>query len=105
MVKAIKWWGKQDIKYEKIDIINNEGEHMMKTKDGVSSLRMFCCNHKADSSIALHASKSRANVPIVLRDADILMFPIYNYSMCAISKECKVKYGKSSYANIDTICK
>ena len=78
---------------------------MMKTKDGVSSLQMFCGNHKADSSIALHASKSRANVPIVLRDTGILMFPIYSYSMCEISKECKVKYDKSSYANIDTICK
>ena len=37
-------------------------------EDGVSSLQLFSCNHEVDSRIALHASKSRANVVVLSKD-------------------------------------
>ena len=42
---------------------------------------------------------------VVLKDTDILMLLIYSHSTCAISKECVLKYGKNSYANVGTIRK
>ena len=75
-------------------------------EDGVSLLQLwFSCNHKADSRIALHASKFRAIVAIVLKDRDSLMLLINKHCACAISKECVVKYGKNGYTNIGTMCK
>ena len=39
-------------KYEKnVPIINNDVEHARKIEDGVSSLQLFSCNHKADSRV------------------------------------------------------
>ena len=58
----------------------------------------FSWNHKLIVGLhTLHASKSRANVVVVL------MHLLYSHSTNAISKECVLKYGKNSYANIFTI--
>ena len=54
-------------KYEKnVHIINIDGEHTMKIENGAFSLQVFSSNQKADSRITLHASKSRANVVVLL---------------------------------------
>ena len=91
-------------KYEKnVHIFNNDGKHTMKIEDGASSLQLLSCNHEADSRITLHSTKSRANIVVVLKETDILMLLTYSHSACKISKECVVKYGKSSYANRSTI--
>ena len=37
-------------------------------EDGVSSSQLFSCNHEADTRIALHGSKSRANVVVLSKD-------------------------------------
>ena len=61
MVKAIKWWEKQERSYplvrfpqkiwKKVPKINNDGEHTGKNEDGVSLLQLFSYYHKADSRI------------------------------------------------------
>lgn len=66
MVKAIKWWKKQNRSYplacfvkkfeKNVPIINNDGEHAKKIEGGVSSLQLFSCNHEADIRIALTAN-------------------------------------------------
>ena len=91
--------------YEKnVAVINNDGEHTKKIDDRVS-LQLFSCSYEADNKIALQASKFRVNVMVVLKDTDILMLLVYSHSMCAISKECVLKYGKNSYAYVGTIRK
>ena len=53
---------------KKYSIINNDEDHTGKIEDGVSSLQLLSCYNEADSRIALHTSKSRANVVVVLKD-------------------------------------
>ena len=88
-----------------VPIINNDREHTRKIEDGVSSLQLFSCNHEAESTIALHAFKSRENIVVVLKDTDILMLLVYGHSTCTITKEWVLKYDKNSYANIGATCK
>ena len=93
-------------KYEKnVPIIINDGEHTWRIEDEVSLLQLFSCNHEDDSRIKLHASKSSGNVVIVAKDTNFLMFLIYSYSTCGISKEWVLKYETNSYANTGPICK
>ena len=74
-------------KYEKkVLIIHNDGEHTLKIVGGASSLQLFSCNHKANNRITMHASKSRANIGVVLKNAGIFVLPIYSHSACAIFK-------------------
>ena len=76
-------------KHEKnVLIIVNDGVHTWRSEDGVSILQPFSCSHeKADSRIAIHASKSSVNVVIVAQDTGLLMLLIYSYSTSGISKE------------------
>ena len=75
VVKTIDWRGilsttlfsSKNMK-KNIPLINNDGEHAREFEDGGSSLQLFSCNDKADSRIALHNSKSRANVMVVLKN-------------------------------------
>ena len=74
-------------------------------EDGVFSMQLFSCNRKADNRIALHVSKFKINVVIVLKGTDILMFLIYCHSMYPVPKKYVLKHGKNSCINIGTIHK
>ena len=89
-----------------VPIVINIGEYTWRIEDGVSPLHLFSYNHEeADSRMAPHASKSSGNVVIVAKDTDVLMFLIYSYSTCVISKERVLKCDTNSYAIIGTVCK
>ena len=94
-------------KYEKnVPIIINDGENTWRIEDEVSLLQLlYSRNHEDDSRIKLHASKSSGNVVIVAKDTSFLMFLIYSYSTCGISKEWVLKYETNSYVNTGTIGK
>ena len=51
-----------------VRLISNDGKHMRKIENGVYSLQLFFFAQEADIRIALHASKYRANVEVVLKD-------------------------------------
>ena len=99
----------QKMKRKNVPIVINDGEHTRRIEDGVLPLQLFCYNHEeADKRIALDLSISSRNVAIVAKDTDVLMFLIYSYSMCAISKVWVLKYhtnSLNSYSDIGTICK
>ena len=88
-------------KYEKMFLIMNDRVLTWTIEDGVSLLQLLSCNQNLQS---LHASKSSVKVAIVAKEADFLMFLIYSYSTCEISKEWVLNYDNNSYANIGTVC-
>ena len=90
----------------KVPIIINDGEHPWRIEDGVSPLQLFSCSYEeADSRILLHALRSSGNVAIGAKGTDFLMFLVYSYSTCGISKEWMLKYETISYVNIGTMCR
>ena len=67
---------------------------------------MFSCIHKeGNTRMTLHTSKASESNLIVANDTEILMFLIYGYFTCAISKEQVLEYGTNNYANKGAICK
>lgn len=83
----------------KKNINNNNAEHKRKIVNGVSSIQLFPCNHKADSRIACTYMQMLWSY----WKAEILMFLVSSHSTCAILRECVLKYDKNSYAKIVTI--
>lgn len=50
-----------------VRLISNDGKHMRNIENGVDSLQLFSFTQEAGIRIALHASKYRANVKVVLK--------------------------------------
>ena len=50
-----------------VRLISNDGKHMRNIENGVDSLQLFSFTQEAGIRIALHASKYRANVEVVLK--------------------------------------
>ena len=50
-----------------VRLIGNDGKHMRNIENGVDSLQLFSFTQEAGIRIALHASKYRANVEVVLK--------------------------------------
>ena len=57
-----------------VPMIANDGEHTRKMEGGVCSFQLFSWNHEADRRIALHASNSRANVVVLLKDRHFYIY-------------------------------
>ena len=87
---------------KKYSIINNDEDHTGKIEDGVSSLQLLSCYNEADSRIALHTSKSRANVVVVLKDRH---FEAWLVILRAQYQKNVLKYDKNIYVDIETIWK
>ena len=83
----------------KKNINNNNAEHKRKIANGVSSIQLFSCNHKADSRIACTYMQMLWSY----WKAEILMILVSSHSTCAILRECVLKYDKNNYAKIVTI--
>ena len=90
-------WGKQDKFYLlvsfcqkiwKVLIINNYEEHTRKIEDRVSSWQLFSFSRKADSKIALHASKSRANAEVLSKDTHLDASYLYSFHVGDMKITC-----------------